>query len=206
MTSDLKKTLLNNKLFLPGDEEVRFTVGRNPHGNIIVDFGRDVKCIVLTPESALQAGRDHREGGEEAMSCTEAEAKMRWCPFYRVATSGGDEGTYEIDNRPIHNENMTPEETNPNKVKWVSTGMPEQHSCCIGSHCMAWQWSSSPYQCMELDLGDKPADGDWSQIHGNERCRNCGMKCTNGMLHYYRKVDVRSGFCGLTAREGRFSR
>lgn len=55
MTSDLKKMLLNNKkLFLPGNEEVRFTIGRNPHGNIIVDFGRDVKCIVLTPESARQ--------------------------------------------------------------------------------------------------------------------------------------------------------
>lgn len=54
MTSDLKKMLLNNKLILPGDEEIRFTIGRNPHGNIVLDFGKDVKCLVMEPEGALQ--------------------------------------------------------------------------------------------------------------------------------------------------------
>lgn len=55
MTSDFKKMLLNNKkLILPSDEEVRFTVGRNPHGNIVLDFGKEVQCLVLTPDSALQ--------------------------------------------------------------------------------------------------------------------------------------------------------
>lgn len=55
MTSDLKKMLMGNKkLILPGDEEVRFTIGRNPHGNIVLDFGKETQCLVLTPESALQ--------------------------------------------------------------------------------------------------------------------------------------------------------
>lgn len=142
------------------------------------------------------------------MSCTEAEAKTRWCPFYRVATSGGDpSSTFEMDNRPPEYRRINPDEPimpfyDPKGFE--PTGNMQTQSCCIGSRCMAWQWSSSPYQCMELDLGDKPADGDWSQIQGKERCPNCGMKSTNGMLHYNRKVDVRSGFCGLTAREGRF--
>lgn len=76
------------------------------------------------------------------MSCTEAEAKTRWCPFYRVATSGGDESTYEIDNRSTVHENTTPDEQNPRKQKWVDTGRPIPQSCCVASSCMAWQWSS----------------------------------------------------------------
>jgi len=31
-------------------------------------------------------------------------AKTKWCPFYQVATSGGDSSTYEMDNRPPHYE------------------------------------------------------------------------------------------------------
>lgn len=114
------------------------------------------------------------------MSCTEAEAKTKWCPFYRVATSGGgDLDATETDNR-------------------------SKLSCCIASACMAWQWSTSPYECMEVDLEEKSEYENWSQVHDREWCPNCGVKRANVSLHYYRKVDVRDGFCGLTAREGRF--
>lgn len=55
MSNDLKKMLLGNKkLIIPSDEMVHFTIGRNPHGNIVLDFGKDLKCLVLTPEGALQ--------------------------------------------------------------------------------------------------------------------------------------------------------
>lgn len=53
--NDLKKMLLNNKkLVLPGDETVRFTIGRNPQGNVVLDFGRETQCLVLTPESTRE--------------------------------------------------------------------------------------------------------------------------------------------------------
>lgn len=54
MTSDLKKMLLNNKLILPADETVRFTIGRNPQGNVVLDFGKETQCLVLTPESTRE--------------------------------------------------------------------------------------------------------------------------------------------------------
>lgn len=53
--NDLKKMLLNSKkLILPTDEMVHFIVGRNPQGNVVVDFGKEVQCLVLTPESTRE--------------------------------------------------------------------------------------------------------------------------------------------------------
>ena len=72
---------------------------------------------------------------------TEDEAKTKWCPAYRVATSGGEvTSTYEMDNRPMRYE---PQEPDP------AGGLPKpiglhEFGCCIGSSCMAWRWNKVP--------------------------------------------------------------
>ena len=63
---------------------------------------------------------------------TEDEAKTKWCPFYQVATSGGDTSTFETDNRP-------PEHELRENV-WHPTGKVHEQCRCIGSACMAWRW------------------------------------------------------------------
>lgn len=68
------------------------------------------------------------------MLLTEEQAKTKWCPLYRVATSGGDQSTFEIDNRP-------PEHVQPSEGgQWKPTGFIHPVACCIASECMAWRW------------------------------------------------------------------
>lgn len=72
---------------------------------------------------------------------TEDQAKTKWCPAYRVATSGGDvSSTFETDNRPQQYER--PGEDEPRGTPYKVVGLHEM-GCCIGSQCMAWRWQSA---------------------------------------------------------------
>ena len=90
------------------------------------------------------------------MSCTETEAKTKWCPFYRVATSGGGHDTYEIDNRPIVHEKRTVKVEGAalygTKDEWHPTEEIEPVARCIGSRCMAWQWNGIRHHCGKTDM------------------------------------------------------
>lgn len=133
------------------------------------------------------------------MSCTEAEAKTKWCPFYRVATSGGD--PYKMDNRPLE---YTPTDdpvisaTNP---PWRATGGIQPQANCLGNRCMAWQWVTPEYQCLdrapdEPDAWYLPKNG-WNKVTEDDRCPSCMKRLTIKAPHYWRKNEPRSGQCGL---------
>lgn len=64
---------------------------------------------------------------------TEQDAKTKWCPLYRVATSGGDTSTFEMDNRPV-------EHAEDAEQRWRPTGEFHPVARCVGSRCMAWRW------------------------------------------------------------------
>lgn len=69
---------------------------------------------------------------------TEDEAKTKWCPIYRVATSGGGGGsTFETDNRP--RDGIAPPEGSPKDAPWFPGPNINPWACCIGSACMAWR-------------------------------------------------------------------
>lgn len=88
---------------------------------------------------------------------TEDEAKTKWCPAYRVATSGGDAtSTYEMDNRP--REGIAPPDDAPTGTPWTPGPTLGAWSCCIGSACMAWRavWVERPV----LKDGTTPGPGE----------------------------------------------
>ncbi len=69
---------------------------------------------------------------------TEDEMKTKWCPAYRVATSGGDcTSTFETDNRPYDYEQSVTDDPMP-----VEKGL-NRYGCCIGSQCAVWRWSEA---------------------------------------------------------------
>jgi hypothetical protein len=70
------------------------------------------------------------------MMLTEKEAAGKWCPFYRVATSGGDQSTFETDNRP--REWIAPPAGSPKDAPYTP-GKILAFGCCLGSGCMAWR-------------------------------------------------------------------
>ena len=55
---------------------------------------------------------------------TEDEAKIRWCPFANVS---------DRPDGPIAGANRWPGNSFAN------------HSCCIGSACMAWRWETTEH-------------------------------------------------------------
>lgn len=70
----------------------------------------------------------------------EEEAKTKWCPAYRVATSGGDpSSTYEMDNRP--RDGIPPADPSDKDAPWAPGPNFNPYACCIGSACMAWRWA-----------------------------------------------------------------
>lgn len=83
------------------------------------------------------------------MICTEAEAKTKWCPFYRVVISGGVD-TYDTDNRPLEYKRV---EDKP-EAPWQPTGNILPQGACIGSRCMTWQWSSPRQAPAGVEIGD----------------------------------------------------
>jgi hypothetical protein len=106
---------------------------------------------------------------------TEDEAKGKWCPFYRVATSGGDMDTYEMDNRPPDYEE--------NGEGWSPTGQVRAEARCLGPACMAWRW------------GQKP-NPDWKPQTGMSM-----PNYINPMTEAPMSIEDRSrGFCGLAGR------
>lgn len=96
---------------------------------------------------------------------TEEEAKTKWCPAYRVATSGGDpSSTFEMDNRPEVHTDGTPEQPpKPTEAWWPM-------ACCVGSRCMAWRWTRDALR-LDMDATGpilRPDRGD--ELHGH-----CGL-------------------------------
>jgi hypothetical protein len=62
---------------------------------------------------------------------TEEEAKKRWCPFSRVATTNANSPSWNrLSGRQKENGPLTMQ-------------TPEA-TLCIGSQCMAWRWSVTP--------------------------------------------------------------
>lgn len=126
------------------------------------------------------------------MSCTEAEAKTRWCPFYRA---------FATRIRLIDNDNQ---KLTSSDNRDAFNGAVAPQSCCIASACMAWQWVTPEYQCLD-SLNDEPekwylpANG-WHRVGEKERCPSCMKKSTMQMLHRWRKNEPRSGLCGLVSR------
>lgn len=95
---------------------------------------------------------------------TEDEAKTKWCPAYRVATSGGDpSSTYEMDNRP---EGGEPDEAAPHGWRRLP-GTTHGISNCIGSACMAWRWGEP--------AGMALSDGGELFTPPDERRGYCGL-------------------------------
>ena len=81
---------------------------------------------------------------------TEDQAKTKWCPQYRVATSGGDHSTFQTDNRPLEYEGKT--------------SVLHEYARCIGQECMAWRW------------GVEHPDGGWIEAAPNEAVANARRK------------------------------
>src|SRR3990167_8281999 len=69
---------------------------------------------------------------------TEDEAKAKWCPKFQVATSGGDPGTFETDNRPPKYAEDSVDADG--RTVYRATGALHENCCCIASGCMAWRW------------------------------------------------------------------
>lgn len=70
---------------------------------------------------------------------TEEEAKTKWCPKYQVATSGGDNSTYEMDNRP---RDWEPVE---GAKDFAPTNKFHVACRCVASACMAWRFGPDRY-------------------------------------------------------------
>jgi hypothetical protein len=61
------------------------------------------------------------------MACTEDAAKTKWCPFARLCRSHNGE---VFNGQPVFNRTQDDN----------SLGLPDA-ARCIGSACMAWEWS-----------------------------------------------------------------
>ena len=91
---------------------------------------------------------------------TEEEARKKWCFKFQVATSGGNGGTFETDNRTFEHETR-------DDGKWYPSGRLHPSCRCIASDCMAWRGSQSKY----LDRGvlydrDMTGTGKWVEVGG----------------------------------------
>ena len=80
------------------------------------------------------------------MSCTEEEAKTKWCPFARNVESG------IAGNSAARNRVTLIDDEPPTKLAAELIGVN-----CIGSACMAWRWKlrfgthpNKPEDCTEL--------------------------------------------------------
>ena len=116
---------------------------------------------------------------------TEDEAKTKWCPAYRVATSGGDpSSTYEMDNRP---EGGEPDEAAPHGWRRLP-GTTHGISNCIGSACMAWRVAvkrahqENAYNTPEPPEGDgwqpaspSPKNVAWWRVIPEQHIGYCGL-------------------------------
>lgn len=132
------------------------------------------------------------------MSCTEAEAKTRWCPFARVLATqklpNGD--TLHIAGHASFNRLAM-----IGNAPTFEMSVP-QTTTCIASTCMAWQWVTPEYQCLD-SMPDEPKEwylpvNGWNKVGNGERCPSCMRKPK--LDHHWRKNEPRSGLCGLASK------
>lgn len=57
------------------------------------------------------------------MTCSEEEAKTKWCPFSRVMNAEGEGGANRWDNT-------------------IKEAFAPSGSTCVASRCMAWKWKN----------------------------------------------------------------
>lgn len=122
---------------------------------------------------------------------TEEEAKTKWCPMYRVATSGGDPScTFEMDNR--QRDGIPPPAGSSKDAPWTPGPKFNPWVTCVGSGCMAWRWEDPLFEyaltCPGPDWEEDAVDG-----------YTITLKTYQGLKKRWRRRAL-TGFCGLAGR------
>ena len=108
------------------------------------------------------------------MTCTEEEAKKKWCPQYKVSFAARDSGSDCRDNRG---------------------GCFPRAYYCLGSSCMMWEWI--PGSCPECEGRGYKITERLSSIS----CTACGGNAKfNIDKDRINGRGATKGFCGLSRR------
>jgi len=103
------------------------------------------------------------------MTLTEEEARKKWCPFARVPSAIGMNGS-AVSGTPAINR------------------APHVEVTCIASECMAWRWHGPAFEHMETREGE-PAPIGWNADPEQHVFR--------GKIGWRRPRLNRTGYCGL---------
>jgi len=113
---------------------------------------------------------------------TEDEAKTKWCPFVRYATSEEDENASNRWRRAPEDIDSPPQILNPPACR------------CIGSACMAWRWAESA-TVREHKLGLAMPEGEGWRDEGLAWSSDAEREWSRSFPRLNR-----SGHCGLAGR------